>query len=70
MSTINDYLVEYHFGDPEKIEAYHFTLDGILDLAKKGAYINRIESIKNEHSRPVDVTEKTLKFVRSKNAKR
>ena len=66
-STINDYLVDYYFpshsGTPE---AHHFSLDGIMDLHKQGATITRICSIKEKPYRPLDVTEKTLKFVRSK----
>jgi len=65
-STINDYLVDYYFKDPKKLEAYHFSLDGIMDLHKQGATITRICSIKEKPYRPLDVTEKTLKFVRSK----
>lgn len=69
---INDYLVDYHFGDLEKLHSFHFTLDEIVALAKTKATIVRIESIKNPPYRPIDVTEETMKFVkeRIKNAKR
>lgn len=68
---INDYLVDYHFGDLAKLHSYHFTLDEIVELAKTKATIVRIESIKNKDIRPVDVTKQTMKFVKEKiNAKR